>query len=166
MLAEIDWYHSRPLSESEHLSMCQCAGESLIRRQLESRRMRSFLIVGVFFDRLVHDRFSLFHQDFERAFKIPKINSHNGDGQASAVWLMHQIDNADWVLIESLVAGALSEVLYWTQERLDVSISEFENIVREAITNEFKSENQERLVQAFQVDFEKDALTYDAFGDA
>ena len=68
--------------------------------------------------------------------------------------------------IESLVAGALSDVLSWIPERLDVSISEFENIVREAITNEFKSENQERLVQAFQVDFEKDALTYDAFGDA
>ena len=166
MHAEIDWYHSRPLSKSEHLSMCQCAGESLIRRQLESRRMRSFLIVGVFFDRLVHDQFSLFHQDFERAFKIPKINSHNGDGQASVVWLLNQIENADWILIESLAAGALSEVLYWIQERLDVSISEFENIVREAITKEFESEYQQRLVQAFKVNFEKDVLTFDAFGDS
>ncbi len=166
MLAEIDWYHSRPLSESEHLSMCQCAGESLIRRQLESRRMRAFLIVGVFFDRLVHDQFSLFHQEFEQALKIPKINSHNGDGQASTDWLLQQIENADWILIDSLAAGALSEVLYWIQERFDVSISEFENIVREAITNRFESEHQERLVQAFQVDFEKDVLTVDAFGDA
>jgi hypothetical protein len=128
--------------------------------------MRSFLIVGVFFDRLVHDQFSLFHQDFERAFKIPKINSHNGDGQASVVWLLNQIDNADWILIESLAAGALSEVLYWIQERLDVSISEFENIVREAITKEFESEYQQRLVQAFKVNFEKDVLTFDAFGDS
>jgi hypothetical protein len=125
--------------------------------------MRSFLIVGVFFDRLVHDQFNLFYQDFERAFKIPRINSHNGDGQASAAWLLHQIENADWMLIKSLAAGASPEVLHWIQERLDVSISEFENIVGEAITNVFESGHQEKLVQAFQLDFEKDVLT---FGDA
>lgn len=117
--------------------------------------MRAFLLVAVFLDQLVHSRFHSCHEKFYQAFPVPKLLAHGGCGCATPDWLIehkHGFDeDVDWLLIEELATGALSEALNLIQKRYDVSVPEFEAMVRNEITDTFDQMHQNKLIQAFQL---------------
>jgi hypothetical protein len=67
-------------------------------------------------DQIVHSYYRPAHDDFDKEFKIPKLESHLGRGLAHPFWFLRS-PNWDYELLEDLALKGLLEFNYYFKSK-------------------------------------------------
>jgi len=131
----------------DKFGVCQCGTERVIQSSKDELTTRSFLLIGVLLDQLIHNKFNYFHSDFEKKFKFPKLYSHGVEGYASPEWFIYYFHGYDkkinWNNAKNIGKTLISEITEWLLINKIISDPlDFKNILLEEINRDFNQKKE------------------------
>jgi hypothetical protein len=131
--------------------LCQCGTEKVIEQSHKPTQMRSFFMISVFLDQMVHTHYQNIYGNFRSIFRFPKLYSHGGVGMASPSWFVysyHKYDEKmDWQSAHDVAQPMVFDFLTWLEieTESEATIEQFMSLAKQEVNWEFEGHTAPRF---------------------